>query len=315
MFKGKIWLWIVILGIAFIANWLITSIPIWTHIDDLTVMVDVKNDNDFDAVLANKTIDKINVAISADNPGVIISDDENAKYEGYTKYDDYITSPLVAYVCGLYSYSDGFIPVPNTSNCYKIDLYSVLKALGDGNDWGALGIHEDVLSGEVKVYIPNEQSYYYDLVVELFYITMNNGNVPTEAERESLAVGVNDILAKCTKIADATQAIYDEYKNPTKEHKFIIAPEFIYTRGKEYSMGPGYNSNNRFVDKKQYRPVYFLDTINVTADVYVNNDSTINDVAVLFTNNIKYNSTFMNKTGWRVKNYSFSLDDVYYKTH
>ena len=92
MFKGKFGLWVIILVVAFIANWLITSIPIWTHTDDLTVMVDVSVDNDLDAVLANKTLSKTNISISSDNPGMIISNSDKPNYEGYTKYDNYLTS-------------------------------------------------------------------------------------------------------------------------------------------------------------------------------------------------------------------------------
>ena len=315
MFKGKFGLWVVILVVAFIANWLITSIPVWTHTDDLTVMVDVSVDNDLDAVLANKTLSKTNISISSDNPGMIISNSDKPNYEGYTKYDNYLTSPLVAYVCGLYSHSDGFIPVPSTSNCYKIDLYTVLKTLNAGGDWSSLGMHEDVLSGKVKVYIPNEQSAYYDSVVELFYVTFNNGKTPSDSERTILTEQVNKTLSNCNKIADATQTIYDEYKNPTKEHKFIIAPEFLYVRGKDSSMGSGYNSSNRTTNAKQYRPTYFLNTVYITADVYVNNDESIGAIAQNFITTLQSDSTFMSQTGWRVKNYSFDLNDVYYKTH
>jgi hypothetical protein len=200
------------------------------------------------------------------------------------------------------------------NNCYKIDLYSVLVAVENGSEWKTLGLNEKVAKGTAKLYIPNEQSPYYNEVVELFYLTLNKGKTPTAEERESLTGKVDNILSKCVKVADINQAIYNEYKNPTDEHKILIGPEFLYLRGKDGSMGPGTDSRG-YSNTKQYRPIYFLDTVTVQVDVYVKNDEQKADVLSKFIDVIKSNSEFMDKTGWRIKNYSFDLSSVYYETH
>lgn len=313
MFKGKLWLWVIIIIVCFTAQWLIESIPVWTHTDDVSVGINVETDNDLDSVLSNTTLNKFNISITDDGPDIVISDEQN-EIDGYTKYENYLYSPMVAYASAVRDYNDGFIAVPNTDNCYKIDLYSVLIAVENGATWKSIGINEKVAKGTATLYIPNEQSPYYDEVVDLFYLTLNQGKVPTAEEREELTGKVNNILSKCQKVADINQMVYEEYKNPTDEHKILIGPEFLYLRGKDESMGPGKDSRG-YTNTKQYRPIYFLDTVTVSADIYIKNDTDKTEILTNFVNAIKSKSDFMDTTGWRIKNYSFGLSNVYYETH
>ena len=312
MFKGKFWLWAIIIAVFFTAQWLIESIPVWVHTDKVSVQVDMKSDNDLDAILSNQKIKKFQLSITNDNADIIISD-SNEVIEGYERHDDYIYSPLVAYACAVSSYDDGFIAVPNTSNCYKIDLYSVLLAIEDGKQWSDLGINEKVAKGTTTLYIPNEQSPYYDDVIDLFYLTLNKGESLTDETMASLKNKVDNIVSKCHKIADINQAVNEEYGNATESHKILIGPEFLYTRGQNSSMGSG--KNGRYTDTKQYRPIYFLDTVYVSANVYVKADENASEVLNNFLGTMKNDDDFLLTTGWRTKNYSYSMSDVYYETH
>lgn len=196
-----------------------------------------------------------------------------------------ISSPIIAWACGVSYEPDGFVQAPNVSNTYKLDLFTVLKAIEDGKSWEDLGFSENVINGPVTLYIPSPRCSYYNSVVELFRMTLSNGDAITDANREEIEQRVNTIIGKCHKVADVTQAIIDEYKNPSDTHKIFVGPEYIYKRGRDSAIG--YNDGD-----------------NV-------------ELANKFVENMRQNKEFMFKTGWRVKNIEYDIWDVsniYYKT-
>jgi hypothetical protein len=302
MFKGRLRIWIATLISFCVIQCLITFAPTWFHLDDVTVKIDVDVDADLDEPLANKRINRYKLKLQNDNPDVIIMD-KNLDAVGYTKYEHYVYSPLVLYARGLSNHKSGFIQV-NTSNsyCYKVDLLSILQAMENGAEWESLGINSKVANGQVTLYIPNEQCAYYNDVVELFYLTLNNGKTPTAEEIGNLKGRVDSILSKCHLVADMKQAIYDEYQNPSDEHKVFIAPEYLWQRGGN-SMQTGVT--------QAFMPAYFMDTVYLQANVYVKNvDNADEDLGEGFINAIKTKKAFMKMTGWRVKNSTFDLDNL-----
>ena len=301
MFKGRLGMWISALIAFSLIQGMIAFAPTWFESKDLTVSVSVAVDGDLDEPISSQKINGYKLRHQNDNAGVIIADEE-VEMAGYTKYDKYLQSPLVLYAPNLYYYDDSFIRVhPNSTSCHKIDLMAILEAIENGAEWESLGVNSKVANGTVTLYIPNDRCAYYDDIVELFYITLNNGKVPVEEERNTLTERVDAILSKCHMVPDIKQAILDEYNNHTKEHKVFIAPEYLYQRS---GTATGTNAN-------QFMPVYFFDTVYLTADVYVKNEDSENaSIGEEFVNVIREKSNFMYYTGWRVKNHVFNLDSL-----
>ena len=221
-------------------------------------------------------------------------------------------SPLVLFaVQDVADYPDGFIKVPTSSTAFRVDLYTILTAIENGKNWEDIGVNKNVVNGAVTLYIPNEMNSYYSKVVDLFYMTFNNGEIPSEERRAELEKKVNNVLSKCHKIPDITQGVYEEKENNTKEGKVFIGPEYLYKRGSNYSMGTSYDDS--------YRPVHFMKTIFVYSNVFVKevtaevDGEEVKDFASKLVEEMKKDSDFFDKTGWRIKNSTFELGYVYVK--
>jgi hypothetical protein len=304
MYKGRLGLWILSVIICLIVSLGVKWIPTWFETTDLNISISIDGDADFSQVVANEKINGIKMYVRDDDPDVIITSNTLANTENYKVYDDILYSPLVMYACGIYNNDDGFISVAGSSNKYKVDLYAILTAMESGKDWESIGFHKNVANGKITLYIPNEQCAYYNDVVELFYLTLNNGKTPDEATREALRPRVNTILSQCNTVSDIAQAIADEYSDPSKTHKVFIGPEYLYRRHVGSSIGSGSDST------KQFRHVYFLNTVYLTADIYVSKADEDIQIGEQFIEKIKTKKHFMQQTGWRIKNSTFDLDDV-----
>ena len=309
MLKGKIGLWCLMLAVTLLVSWLMGVVPGWFESNALTVGIDVSTDSDFTQVLVNQKINKIEPILSNSDPMVIITD-RDSDIAGYKKYEDYLYSPIVVWSCGAYNKESGFIKVPQVSNTFKIDLYSVLTAIESDKQWQDLGFDKSVANGPVKLTIPGAQCAYYEDVINLFVITLNNGKEPTAEQREELMPRVQAIVAKCELVADIMQAIRNEYDHPTDTHKMFIGPEYIYQRSSGYAIGYG-NENS-----KQYRPIYLLNTVSVKANVFVKDSGDSVEIANRFINEMRTKKAFIEQTGWRVQNIEFdiwSISYIYYK--
>lgn len=310
MFKGRIGLWVIMLAVTLLVSWLIPIVPGWFDSNTIYVEVDMSSDAEFAQTIANQKIKKIIPVLTDENPDIIITDSQK-EITGYTKYEDYISSPIIAWACGVAYKSTGFIQVPGTNNIYKLDLLTVLEAMEADKKWEDLGFHKSVINGPVTLYIPSPQCAYYNDVIELFMVTLNNGQAVPESNREQLQQRVEAILTKCHMVADIAQAICDEYKEPSETHKIFIGPEYIYKRSRDNAIGYGSDNN------KQYRPVYFLNTVFVKANIFTKNESQNVKTATRFVEEMRTQTAFMSRTGWRVKNIEYSIwevSSVYYKT-
>ena len=87
----------------------------------------------------------------------------------------------------------------------------------------------------------------------------------------------------------------------------------MYNRGSNYSMGTSYDDS--------YRPVHFMKTVFVYSDVFVKEveipEGVKEEQIVHFPSELvkemKEDSDFMDRTGWRVKNSTFELSSVLVK--
>jgi len=278
---------------------------------ELYVKVDINSDKEILEILSNKKIKGKRIILRLEDPDVIISDKTNEEISGYTKYENKLSSPLVMYVnTNINSYSDGFTEISDYK--YKVDLKKILNSmLNDTCTWSELGFNEKVITGDVCLYIPDEQNAYYTEVIDLFYLTLNNGKMPNEEEKILLKESVDKILSKCIKVGNIEQSIKDEYNynknkfNGDSNRKIFIGPEFLYNRK---TCNCSYFSNNN--SSSSYKPVYFNNTINMYNNIYIKNNEE-NDFD--FINVITKNDYFYKYSGWRVDGSNYDLGSAQIK--
>jgi len=305
MFKGRIGIWISVLLCCSLITGLIKWVPTWFQEYETTISIEIDKDGDFNEQISDKLFGDFKMRTRNSGGDIIISD-KGKDFDGYTKYENMLYSPIVMYVVAdIYDHPDGFIKVSNNSNAFKADLYSILVGIEDGKEWKDLGVSNKIAKGPVTLYIPNEQSGYYDDVIDLFYLTLNNGNIPSEDEKANLANRVNNIVSKCTKVVDITQSVYDEFKNPSTNHKIFIGPEFLYQRGSESSMSRNYDDS--------FQIVYLTKTITLYADMFIKDMQTEEEIDTSsFIDEIQENGKFMDVTGWRVQDSTFDVSGISY---
>ena len=304
MFKGKIKIWIMIL----IACVVLQNVrPVLSHIVvrmavnlHVTAQSNVKSDNNF-VNLTNGTSfgdSTINYKDSGDFD-IIIEDGGASDKTGYVHYKNYFYSPLVMYVRSKVTDNTTGFSKASGYNPTSIDLTTVLEAMEEGKKWEELGVHDSVLGGTIKLTIPNERTFWYPQVVELFYYALNNYNVPTTLEREQLAPRVETLLNKCEKISDIAQAIRDDYNNPTTFHKAFIGPEYLYIRG---------DRELRISNRNSYFPVYFPSTVAVTLDLFTKQiEGSVDRTGIIYDENNKPNGKY--DVGTRLK-YNFEKNNT-----
>lgn len=312
MFKGRFWIWVSVIAACFFVKFMIGWVPTWFESSDVTYKADISTDLNMSEMMKGYEISGFDMIPDDKSPDIILSDKID-KIEGYKKYDNLLSSPLVLYVVNDASnYPDGFIKVPTSSDALRVDLYTILTAIENDKNWEDIGVNKNVVNGKVTLYIPNEINSYYSKVVDLFYMTFNNGEMPSEERRAELEKKVNTVLNKCRKIPDITQGVYEEKEKNTKEGKVFLGPEYLYQRGSNYSMGTSYSYS--------FRPVHFIKTIFLTSDVFVKevsgvdeNGEELKDLGSEFVTELKEDDDFMYRTGWRVKNSTYSASGVYVK--
>ena len=310
MFKGRFWIWVSVIAACIFIKLMIGWVPTWFESSEVSFKADISTDVNMGEMLKGYEISGFDMIPDDNSPDIILSDKID-KIEGYKKYDNMISSPLVLYVVNDASnYTDGFIKVPTSSEALRVDLYTILTAIENDKNWEDIGVNKNVVNGKVTLYIPNEINSYYSKVVDLFYMTFNNGEMPSEERRAELEKKVNTVLSKCHKIPDITQGVYEEKDNNTKEGKVFLGPEYLYKRGSDYSMGTSYTTS--------FRPVYFIKTIFLTSDVFVKevkevdeDGNPVKDLASELITELKEDEDFMFRTGWRVKNSTYGLSGVY----
>ena len=264
-------------------------------------MIDVEDDNNLSEFLIGQTINGFKLTLNTTNPSMIIA--SNYNNETYVEYKDYLSSPLILYVPAQIhnsSKNNGFVSFSENSKVYQIDLLSILEAVESGANFETLGFNKDVVSGIATLYIPSEQTPYYDAVIDLFYLTLNNGKTPSASDIERLKPRVEAIVNKCVKVADIRQAIKDESLKPSTNKKLFIGPEYLHQTCEGMYV---YNGSY-----KDYAPVYFTKTVYLKASIYIKNTEN-GEVshAKWFLEKIQKKHDFMSLTGWRVANRTYDL--------
>lgn len=308
MYKGKLGIWVSVFAVCVALYFGISYIPNIFHNmfyrENMSVSVNSTNDDYFIESINQTVISKC--ALSVTSNGDIVFEDAGISVNkaGYVKYSDFMYSPMVLYArAALVNNDNGFIKVVSSQNTpYRVDLLAILKGMEENKTWKELSFSTEVIKGDVCLWIPNENTSYYSEVEDLFYITLNNGKEPSAVERTQLKSRVDALLNKCIKVSDIAQEIRNEYNKPSTNYRIYIGPEFLYPRG-------GLEMSKRSSDS--FIPIYFTKTTFLYMDVYVrNNVEGETNIADIFINKMQNNSDFMCKTGWRVKDSTYNLDNV-----
>ena len=314
MYKGKISYWITIIFVVLCIQFCFSSFFPWVgrlfHKDDITIYASTNQvDPTFFEEIGGVSMRNYRFLVDYTNPDIYFNDNGVAlDKEGYVKYSKYLYSPLVLYLrFSVYENNSGFtrlVPDSGTSSPLQIDLYTILEGIEQGKNWEDIGVSSKVVGGPIILTIPNSRNSYYNAVVDLFYMTLNNLKEPTDEEYIALTPRVNNILSKCEQISDISEGILKEYSDSSENYKAFIGPEYLVARS-GIEMGRG-GSN-------QYNPIYFLNTIFLKMDMYVSEnieDSNHKEVVYNAIQMIESKNNFYNVTGWRVEGAYLNLSNV-----
>lgn len=307
MFKGRPGVWAGVIAACLAISFLINVMPNFFRNlffeEKVTVSVNASMDDMLASELNRYSFKKLQLYYTTEgNPDVIIQDASSDTIEGYTKYENKLSSTLVMYVRNsAIGNPEGFIYTNSTeSSPMYIDLKRVLEVMENGGSWKELNINTRVVNGDVVLYIPQKSDPWYPMVEELFYVTLNDGKTPSTNERAKLKPRVDAIIDKCVQAASISQGIQDEYNKETRTHKVFIGPEYLF-------MPVGYSMSRR--NQNAFIPVNIKNSPIVYMDVFAKSDS---KVAESFISKITETCTFMAHAGWRVKDYTFDIKEISY---
>ena len=269
MYRTRFDIWIFLLILAFLIN----SVPKMLSNIDLEAVEDVYTvyTEDVDMELVNA---QSNLSVQVDNSGFnhqqtlknintkdnadIIIGNFNEDFNGYKKYEDFLYSPITLFAPSqVLDYPDGFSHSKGTYNSYGKDLKVILEAIENNKKYEDLGIDKHVLKGNIELYIPDQSNFYYETIVDVIYLTLNDGIMPTDTQKNELKSRVDNIIKKCKKVEDIASIIEAAYDN--NENLLALAPEFIIANGNAFC-STQYNS---------YMPIYLNNTIAISYDVYI----------------------------------------------
>lgn len=299
MLKGRIGIWSIVLAIALVIMGFVKFINFVSDSPTIYIDSDVSTDSMISSISIHEGIGKYKCILNKETPDIFFSDTIEEK-EGYTKYEDIIYSKIVLYVPNaMHNHSSGFVKIPGRQYAYKIDLRSVLTAIETEKEWEDIGVENKVIKGKVTLHIPDKSNAYYDEVVELFRKTLIGNQSLSEDELSTIENRLDSIINKCVKVFDIGQEIYNEYKDPSVNHKIFVGPEYLYQRG-SYEMNTG--NTDAFV-------ICYVDQeIDFYADMFVKDGNP--ELTDAFIEYLKNKKEFIYTTGWRVKNSSYNMGDV-----
>lgn len=296
MFKGRLGVWILTLLIAIGGPWLYGQIPAWLHTDDVVVSSELTNVDMLEA-MSQKKFGHFKVQTTTATPDMVFSNKNDVR-TGYECIENAVISPLVLYVPNkVDNYEQGFIQDEENTYYLRTNLHTILTAIEYDATWQEIGVHKKVLEGKVTLHIPDDNEWYYQQVVDLFYITLNGGLVPTEEKRVELQPRIDAILSQCNKCPSIAQAIADEADKPSDGNKAFIAPEYLYLT----------NEGMKSDSVQWFVPIYFTKTIYLTANAYLKIGYTDIDLSHGLFHVMQSNQAFMEITGWRLKDTQFDI--------
>lgn len=270
MYKSRFYLWLIILGVFFLFNFIKGFDMSGLIIKNTDIKVNVDTDIPVKTAIMSSKTKSLKLIQSTDNPSLIIKNNSNETIENYEKVSNAIYSPIVAYIPldfdenSEYFYSLG-------GDAKFINFNSLAEAILEDKSIVDLGFSDDKKHKDTKVIlnIPSKGTFYYDKVVEQIYIALNNNKIPTEEEKLILDNTVNTLLKKAVICNDVTKKIKEE-SNDESVYNVFIAPEFYMTTSDCYGITSG---------EGDYEPIYFEKTVILGYDMFIKNEQ-IGDVSL-----------------------------------
>ena len=314
MYKGKVGYWVSIISVVLVIQFCLSVVFPWVGTlfreENISISANTTVDSGFMEMIGDRTLSDYHFNVKNTNPDFYFCDSSQEIVKtGYTKYPEALYSPMVLYVrYAVYENSDGFIrlsPNDNTQSPLQIDLYDILVGMENNKTWKDIGVSTKVVKGNINLVIPNERSSYYNAVVDLFYLTLNNLKEPSETEYKALTPRVNALLEKCEKMVDISKGLVSEYDKHSVDYKVFIGPEYLFVRGGE-STG---RSNS-----DQFNPVYFIKTTYVEMDMYVKDisEDSNNEIVSEVFDYLHTGSGFYKQTGWRLSDSYLDMSYISY---
>ena len=235
--KGKILVWILVLLIAIgftnrvqILSFLQSNKK---EINEITMAFDTKDVSVPNAYIGNKKYNNIKFTVldslqSKESADVIIRDHSTDLVEGYNIYPEKLYSPFVL-ISEYNSVLNGNLTEVDasasgyTTVAYEQNMKVVLDALNNGGTISDIGLLDESKKKDTKlnVYIPNENSPYYEDIVKFLYISYYDTPM-TEENFEERQIFINSILDKCTKVNNIVKFSQEKIKDG-----IVIIPEYI----------------------------------------------------------------------------------------
>ena len=314
MYKSKMKIWVFLLLISLLLSNFkgVTTIIInFFKAHSYNTYVDIEDTtlrNKFDRY--KKSGAKLELVSNLEDSNVIIQTASEKTIDGYTKYPNQFTSPIVMYVPyeAYRSDNSGFSKdsaSAGLSTYYYIqkDLKIILEAIENDKKYSDIGIIDKVFGKDKKVQIaiPNKNSNYYEEVRLLITLTLNNYSYD-EIDDPSLIKRVDAIIKKSITYEDAATYIQKINNDGKKGEKVIVlAPEYIVTRGADIA-GSSQTSYSYII-------CIPFKTICLNYDLYTKNVEN-NDItyASLFKSLTK--KKFIENIGLRNKELDFDIRDA-----
>lgn len=330
MYKGKIKIWAILIIISLIiSNFGIVTSGVGSFFKTTTSNIGTWIENNLGTTEYNtyvkidevsltpkfhdykKSGAKLHIVSNIDEAEVIIRNSSDEELEGYTKYSDWFSSPILMYVPSkAYSDDSGFIKnktETTLSTYYYIqkDLKMILEALENDKKYSDIGLDEKIFNTEkVMIAIPNENAECFDEIKLLISLTLNNYNYEGINDVK-LQKRVDNIISKCVKYESANQyldKLIDEGRKAKKP--IVLAPEYIVINSTS-----NYDSSNTG-NTSTFVCCIPTKTINITYDIFVkdnkDNENYYDNLWESFTK-----KKFIDRIGLRNKEMDFDIRDRY----
>lgn len=315
MYRGRFWVWTCIISFTVCLTICMEKMPYFLDcMQTYEIFCTVDNYTDTVSLERMDNITNFKLATQKSDADIIIDDySEQGSIDGYTKHPGFIYTPLVMYAWNPDDYISGF-SVNNiklnqhTNPVMSCDFKTILTALEDDMEYEDLQIKG--MTGKVELAIPDQEDRYYRIVEDLFYATLNNGQMPNESRRGELRNRVNSLLGKCKQITNITEYLYnfDVETFKDKPHNILyIAPECISLPSSVFdvyhsNVPSGYISfyNNRLC------PVYITPTTGFYYDLYVKEEL---DEKVIYKLS---KSAVLSSTGFRIENIGYMSPSLFH---
>ena len=87
MFKGRVWIWVIVIICCLLTKFMIGWVPTWFESEEVSFKADISTDGNIGEMLKGYSVSGYDMILDDSNPGVIITDKVDT-IDGYKKYDN-----------------------------------------------------------------------------------------------------------------------------------------------------------------------------------------------------------------------------------